>query len=1050
VTYQDDMPVEPGSPADIEQREEAARVIAEYESEAKDFAGTPEGQAGGVYVGSGQYIPAGEMEARQVAVERRMAETKAAREASKSLTDFRVGQGYDVRGADKAGLRAELKTIGFTDKDIQQAYEERGKALVERADERRTILAPLQHYKTTKDGKELYDIESFVKDRGVLKASDSADKLRKAGFAEEDIDKAVKDYLTAFGTYKGTEFVQRGGIKQWSPNVSGNVTASKGFLSGQSRQEAESRFQQEPAGLRKAVMESTLGEGKILQASMIGRDFSKLPVDEQNRVLEYYADYAGKVERIIVGGTPVLGTVVFWNEMSPGWKAISVAADVAMFIPFGKVASGLKSLTKIPAKQTVDDVLKSGRFTERTTLRSVSTPDVVKAYDVMKSAQDEFAEAFSRQKVVQKATKAFDKGEDVILFEGIPYKKAEFQSVLKEVEEIAEKTKDKFTRAGDDFINAQQKALPAKFDDTALTKGFGERQSDDVQQVIETVYGEKIKGVKSLSREYNQTLRELSRLMDSPERFWNAKQRITDLSKRLNTLEHNMKIAETGELVKLVTRRAELADKITAFKRYPTSVRNANQNVLQYLQNEQAAIDKRLPSILNNLEVITENEAGIVGRGGGSVKKVAAKGKKSSPKIEFETDIPESQSMKLLPEGRRSLPPGAPPPVQKTAKALEEAADKISDTEKHLELLERQLKRSKNPTRQEAIEKSIRETKKVITAERVKVRTFLQDFIMPEQAGARVPAKTTTRELVRREKRRVVRQPSKTTPPKKGSATKAVAKTSTGLTTKAVTATQRKASTAQKAESAERTKPIVIQRAKERPAERLREEPSEKERQAASISPKPSEQVQPQTATSTRVDEAIDTATRLREEPSPAPAPKPHPRPVPKPTKAPTKTPEPVQPKKRIPLPLRGKAEKGKDWTQAEVKSAVGFKQGFSVVGVKAPYEKPEDVKTFNVKAVPKELRVISLKKGKGTASASFQPLTGAPKKETQLDIGVVDAIFSRKGLRFRGDAKQRTQGNLTIKKSGFSSKREGRIFRTRIGKRNVLSRQPLGRRKRS
>ena len=168
----------------------------------------------------------------------------------------------------------------------------------------------------------------------------------------------------------------------------------------------------------------------------------------------------------------------------------------------------------------------------------------------------------------------------------------------------------------------------------------------------------------------------------------------------------------------------------------------------------------------------------------------------------------------------------------------------------------------------------------------------------------------------------------------------------------------------------------------------------------------------------------------------------------------PPSTPKPPPPKLKVlkalkplkqPVPLTivgaDKAE-GKEWTKEEIASAIGWKQGVVVFAMKSPYSSKRDARSFALKDVPPGLRMVSLPKGKGSASKSFIPLKGKPPaREVHVDIGIIDAFFSRRGLRFQGDPQQRTTGDFSIKNL---STRRGRVFTTKLKGGNVLSRKPI------
>lgn len=149
-------------------------------------------------------------------------------------------------------------------------------------------------------------------------------------------------------------------------------------------------------------------------------------------------------------------------------------------------------------------------------------------------------------------------------------------------------------------------------------------------------------------------------------------------------------------------------------------------------------------------------------------------------------------------------------------------------------------------------------------------------------------------------------------------------------------------------------------------------------------------------------------------------------------------------PKKLITLKLPG-GKPTTEWTEEQIKSAVAWKMGVVIYAIKSPYSSKADIKVWPVDEAPSGLRLISIHKGKGSASRSYIPLKGKPpKSQKQLDIGITDALFSSKGLRFRADPGMKTVGDMSVSNLSNLSRRRGRMFETRVKGGKILSRRPI------
>lgn len=141
---------------------------------------------------------------------------------------------------------------------------------------------------------------------------------------------------------------------------------------------------------------------------------------------------------------------------------------------------------------------------------------------------------------------------------------------------------------------------------------------------------------------------------------------------------------------------------------------------------------------------------------------------------------------------------------------------------------------------------------------------------------------------------------------------------------------------------------------------------------------------------------------------------------------------------------------------------AVGWKQGElnnkPVVHIlKRPYKKQSDLET----TVGKVPGGVAMAKGKGSARRSARLLHGTGPKNVTIDSGNMDVTISSQGrkvnLNFVADPGNQTHHVIRVgqpqpasnRGSGLRSVKRGKVYRTRLGKNTLLSRRPLGRKRR-
>lgn len=121
-----------------------------------------------------------------------------------------------------------------------------------------------------------------------------------------------------------------------------------------------------------------------------------------------------------------------------------------------------------------------------------------------------------------------------------------------------------------------------------------------------------------------------------------------------------------------------------------------------------------------------------------------------------------------------------------------------------------------------------------------------------------------------------------------------------------------------------------------------------------------------------------------------------------------------------VPLPPRFAVVKGRKERRRRVglrPGPVAWRQGFIWITASPPFQTQADV-TFS-RRKPAGVRIVS---GPGSAAKSIRRLGGDPDVALKIDLGIVDIELTAKGrkkprLRFKADPKQRTRGDITVKR---------------------------------
>ncbi len=122
---------------------------------------------------------------------------------------------------------------------------------------------------------------------------------------------------------------------------------------------------------------------------------------------------------LFLGLIPVVGTIAYWNRMSPGWRAGSIALDALFFLPLSRVAGAVRTtragvavevLGRAPGAARARTILKAADAAERKAfqflretpnkvtqiIREHVSPKLVPQYTATVKAQDNYVEALAR------------------------------------------------------------------------------------------------------------------------------------------------------------------------------------------------------------------------------------------------------------------------------------------------------------------------------------------------------------------------------------------------------------------------------------------------------------------------------------------------------------------------------------------------------------------------------------------------------------------------------------------------------------------------------
>jgi hypothetical protein len=184
--------------------------------------------------------------------------------------------------------------------------------------------------------------------------------------------------------------------------------------------------------------------------------------------------------------------------------------------------------------------------------------------------------------------------------------------------------------------------------------------------------------------------------------------------------------------------------------------------------------------------------------------------------------------------------------------------------------------------------------------------------------------------------------------------------------------------------------------------------------------------------------------------------------PPPPPDRGKVPPPPPDRGKVPPPPPDRGKSSsdggsKGKkEWTKEEFKAALKWKDGFVIHALKPPFRPKIDAKSYDINHLPDGFvasDAIEIK-GAGSQQATARVTKDFPRRLT-VDVGNQDVLVVRKGrnrvtMRHSFD-RTNTRSQATIQQRGDSpqrghnmSKKQGRIYKGKVGRSTVFSHQPI------
>lgn len=155
-----------------------------------------------------------------------------------------------------------------------------------------------------------------------------------------------------------------------------------------------------------------------------------LPEDAKRDLLAYYVGKEVRptiteILKPVLGMVPVVGTVMYWDEMSPTWRAISIALDVAILVPAARagisalrgmrapIRVGAANLAKMETKAANQMVLQLNKAYGKTVGSNYRA--MIKAQTTYLKRLADVAELTRRGKSTTLAIRAAEKAERVLV-----------------------------------------------------------------------------------------------------------------------------------------------------------------------------------------------------------------------------------------------------------------------------------------------------------------------------------------------------------------------------------------------------------------------------------------------------------------------------------------------------------------------------------------------------------------------------------------------------------------------------------------------------------
>ena len=297
-----------------------------------------------------------------------------ARDAAKELKDTSAYKDAKGTGEQKLGIAYAvtqkelddwLKSLKDKHPELYTIYEDKGydalaEVIEKQSREQKDIASKLEVYKKGNQ----YDITAAL----IRKAATPTD-LKAVGFKDSDIKEAVA------------------AAKVWWDLEADFQKES------QEKRELVIRLALTPSPQRSTVLKGSEATLKGEKPSwLVDKPYSKLTVDETLEVLDYYrtqikpgplkvtGEYLRKLAEPVIAFTPVVGTAYYWKDMSPTWRAISIAFDVVClgFIAQG-AAAGARAAKGYTAAARMKAALKGA---QSSILAEITAPGEIIAHPI--------------------------------------------------------------------------------------------------------------------------------------------------------------------------------------------------------------------------------------------------------------------------------------------------------------------------------------------------------------------------------------------------------------------------------------------------------------------------------------------------------------------------------------------------------------------------------------------------------------------------------------------------------------------------------------------